>query len=103
LFMMGGQDVADNYAYKSDVWRLRDNNWSKVADLIQKVAYGSAIAIGNSIFIVGGTNAGGPSYSQRIDFEENNVIANVQQIGVLDEQYYWPALSETSQDKCVSD
>jgi len=33
--MIGGRDTDDKTAFKSDVWRLSDNNWSQEANLKQ--------------------------------------------------------------------
>lgn len=102
LLMIGGYDN-DHSFQRSDIWRLSDNSWSQEAPLKQSVAWGAAIAIENSIFIVGGHDQTSGSYSQRIDIQENDVIAGVQQIGALPGAYIWPLLFSTSQNYCSSD
>jgi len=102
LLMIGGRDPDANYAIQRDVWRLRDNNWSQEPDLKQKVYYGSAIASGNIIFIAGGLDESATSFYQRIHLEENNEIASVEEIGILDQYYGAPPLFATSEDICVS-
>jgi len=102
LLMIGGRDTDDKTAFKSDVWRLSDNNWSQEANLKQKVAFGTAIATGNSIFIVGGRDRNSAGFSQRIDLDENDEIGGIEQIGVLNGAYFYPAIFAASQDYCVS-
>jgi len=105
LLMIGGQSLEGHY--KQHIWRLRvpNNAWNQEQDLKQKVAWGSAIATGNSIFIVGGYDDNVATYSQRIDLDDNDEIAGVQQIGVLGGEgvYSWPALFVATQDYCLSD
>ncbi|CBY12646.1 unnamed protein product [Oikopleura dioica] len=105
LLMIGGKDQDGVDAYSSSIWRLSNNNWSQGDDLKKKVGWGSAIATGKSIFIVGGieSTSHGLSLSQRIDLEENDEIAGVEQIGELGGRYFWPALFATSPDYCNSD
>lgn len=101
MLMIGGTDIVKGLI-KSHVWRLSGNSWSQEADLKQKVYYGTAMAIGNSI-IISGKSDGAVQYTQRIVFEENDEIAGVEQIAVYDGSFYNPALFLTSQDYCNSD
>lgn len=102
LLMIGGYD-SSIYAILTDVWRLSDNVWSQESEsLKQPVFGGSAIANGNSIFIIGGFNDDDKGYSQRIDLDENDEIVGVEQIAVLDILYEMPILFGLSQNICVS-
>jgi len=102
LLMIGGYD-GSIYAILTDVWRLSDNVWSQESEsLKQKVYAGSAIANGNSIFIIGGVDDNNEGYSQRIDLDENDEIVGVEQIAVLDGSSTMPVLFGLSQNICVS-
>jgi len=82
---------------------LSDNVWSQESEsLKQKVYAGSAIANGNSIFIIGGVDDNNEGYSQRIDLDENDEIVGVEQIAVLDGSSTMPVLFGLSQNICVS-
>jgi len=105
LLMIAGRDIDGSEvidAFITAVWRLSDNNWSQEANLIQTVGFGSAIAIEKSIFIVGWGGAYSGFFSQRIDVDENDEIAGIEQIGFLDRYDKYPPLFATSPDYCIS-
>ncbi|CBY10514.1 unnamed protein product [Oikopleura dioica] len=74
LIMIGGKDGSN--ACTSHILRLSNNNWSQEANLKQKVGYGTVIATGNRIFIVGGYDKNWVAYSQRIDLDENDEMGD---------------------------
>jgi len=100
LLLIGG--------YSTQIWQLKDDAWSRIGELIQSAAEGSTLRIGRSIYYFAGfpdeTNSD-PSTRypmQRIDLGANGEISNVEFIGQMPTDNYWPILFEaSSSDFCL--
>jgi len=78
LLLIGGQDPEFNFMYS--IWRLSSGTWTLDGYLKKVHGFGSAVYVGNSIYIMGRVPEGWTSIIQRIDiagddsFEKNELL-----------------------------
>ncbi|CBY13575.1 unnamed protein product [Oikopleura dioica] len=98
LLLIGGRDYGNGGAAQSGIWRLKNENWNKIGDLLQADYEGSAIYIGRSIYYFGYNS---PFAIQRLDLNETEDLQNVSRIGNQPSQYFLPVLFKTVSDYCI--
>ncbi|CBY14186.1 unnamed protein product [Oikopleura dioica] len=93
MLLIGGE--SKDYA-QSGIWQLKNENWNKIGKLLQADYSRSAIYIGRSIYYFGFDS---PAI-QRLDFNEEEELQNVEQIGNQPSQYN-PVLFQTVSNYCI--
>ncbi|CBY15726.1 unnamed protein product, partial [Oikopleura dioica] len=97
MLLIGGIDWGNRGVSQSGIWRLKDENWNQIGELLQADRSGSAIYIGRSIYYFGY----GSKAIQRLDFNEKEELQNVAQIGNQPDYYYYPVLFQTVPNYCI--
>ncbi|CBY12590.1 unnamed protein product [Oikopleura dioica] len=97
LLLIGGYDFVNGNARQSGIWRLKNENWNKIGELLQANYHGSALYIGRSIYYFGYWKA-----IQRLDFTETEELQNVAQIGSQPGNFHFPVLFQTEFSKVTT-
>ncbi|CBY12595.1 unnamed protein product [Oikopleura dioica] len=98
MLLIGGRDYGNGGADQSRIWQLKDENWSKIGELLQADFYGSAIYIDRSVYYFGYRS---PYAIQRLDFNETEDLQNVARIGNQPGGFFLPVLFHTVSDYCI--
>ena len=69
--------------------------------MIQTVRTGSALKVGDHVYIFAGSGDNDEYPIQRIDLAEEEQIAGNELIGSHENLFWWPILFETSADYCI--
>ncbi|CBY11761.1 unnamed protein product [Oikopleura dioica] len=97
MLLIGGKDNGNDGVSQSGIWQLKDENWNKIGELLQADYRGSAIYIGRSIYYFGNVS----NAIERLDFNEEEELQKVAQIGNQPSQYYLPVLFQTVPNYCI--
>merc|ERR1712127_758454 len=105
MLLLGGMDWGSGGATQTGIWQLKldasdlftPNQWSRIGEFSQPAAGGSTIAVSRSIYFFEGMSAG----IHRIDFDENDELEAVEEIGIQPDLYWQPVLLQTTNDYCV--
>ncbi|CBY38439.1 unnamed protein product, partial [Oikopleura dioica] len=97
MLLIGGVDYGNGDAFQSGIWQLKDENWNQIGELLQADRSGSAIYIGRSIYYFGFVSKA----IQRLDFNEEEDLQTVAEIGNQQGNFYFPVLFQTVSNYCI--
>ncbi|CBY40572.1 unnamed protein product, partial [Oikopleura dioica] len=97
MLLIGGKDFGNDGAYQSGIWQLKHENWNQIGELLQADRSGSAIYIGRSIYYFGFVSKA----IQRLDFNEEEDLQTVAEIGNQQGNFYFPVLFQTVSNYCI--
>ncbi|CBY41337.1 unnamed protein product, partial [Oikopleura dioica] len=97
LLLIGGQDWGNGGVSQSGIWLLKDENWNQIGELLQAAYAGSAIYIGRSIYYFGFDSKA----IERLDFNQDEDLQTVAEIGNQQGNYKYPVLFQTVSDYCI--
>ncbi|CBY11694.1 unnamed protein product [Oikopleura dioica] len=96
MILLGGHIGS---TYQTGIWQIRENVWTRIGELTQSAAFGSAFYTARSIFFFAGNNSPYPNH--RIDLTADEEIKEVVRIGNHERQYNYPVLLETENNRCL--
>ncbi|CAG5077711.1 Oidioi.mRNA.OKI2018_I69.PAR.g8794.t1.cds [Oikopleura dioica] len=105
MLMLGGLDETI-FTYSLEIWLLdtktqNDRYWRLIGSLKKFVSFGSALKIGDFIYLVIGYNSANGVYPiERINIV-NDIIVDTEVIGGHDFRSFYPVIFETTADFCV--
>ncbi|CBY11692.1 unnamed protein product [Oikopleura dioica] len=97
MILLGGTIYGPGY--QTGIWKIKENVWSRIGELIQSATYGSAFYTGRSIFFFNGGSSPYPNH--RIDLTADEEIKEVVRIGNHASAYFYPVLLETENNRCL--
>ncbi|CBY12250.1 unnamed protein product [Oikopleura dioica] len=97
MLLIGGADYGNDGADQSGIWQLKDRNWNQIGELLQPPYSGSAIYIGRSVYYFGNTSKA----IQRLDFNQDENLQTVEEIGKQPSPFFFPVLFHTVSDYCI--
>jgi len=98
MLLIGGYGYGNDCCSQTGIWQLKEENWNQIGELLKAAYSGSAIYIGRSIYYFGFKS---PYAIQKLDFNEEGELQNVEQIGNQPGNFYWPVLFQTVSDYCI--
>ncbi|CBY31062.1 unnamed protein product [Oikopleura dioica] len=97
MMLLGG--YISGSGYQTGIWKIKENVWSRIGELTQSAAWGSAIYTGRSIYHFSGYPSPYPNH--RIDLTGDEEIKEVVRIGNHANGYLYPVLLETTNNRCL--
>ncbi|CBY11691.1 unnamed protein product [Oikopleura dioica] len=96
MILLGGRI---GLTYQTGIWKIKENVWSRIGELTQSDAFGSAIYTGRSIYHFSGYSS--TFQNHRIDLTADEEIKEVVRIGNHATQYNYPVLLVTENNRCL--
>ncbi|CBY11329.1 unnamed protein product [Oikopleura dioica] len=97
MMLLGG--YISGSGFQTGIWKINEKVWSRIGELTQSAAEGSAFYTGRSIYFFAGNSSPYPNH--RIDLTADEEIKEVVRIGNHASQYNYPVLLETENDRCL--